>query len=82
MAWWWEKCFSWIPHKEPILALVFSWYTNTEYNGRKNNINSFVYIRENKHFIPKSDIKKKKYINVSQRQDLYPYGSLNEQYAE
>ena len=32
-------------HEGPILALIYLWYTNTEYSGRKNKINAFVHSR-------------------------------------
>ena len=36
--------FSWILTLQgTILALVYTWYTNTEYNGRKDNISSFIH---------------------------------------
>ena len=29
----------------PILELVYPWYTNTEYNRRKDNMNSYIHTR-------------------------------------
>ena len=40
-----RRIFSWVSnHQEPILALLQPWYTNSELNGRKDTLNTFVHI--------------------------------------
>ena len=42
-AWCWGRYFSRVStHHWPILTLVYSWYTNSEHNGKKQEINLFV----------------------------------------
>ena len=66
-------------HQGSILALVYPWSTNTEHNGMKDKINTFVYTRTlviDIHNGCSNDIKKN-YINVSQQVEIYTYCSMN-----
>ena len=41
-----RKIFSWFKtHQGPIFALVYTWYTNTEYNRWKEKMNALVHRR-------------------------------------
>ena len=76
--------FSRVPtYHEPIVALVYQWYTKTEHNGRKDKMNAFVYVIFYIYIIYiYQSYQDERYINVSQQLDIYIYYFMCKQYVK